>query len=731
MPCDACGTGDVETAWNEGEVLISAPQVTRLLALASVALAAALCLEHPLFAQPFNEEIVHAFLESPDGAEPTATLLQASDGHFYGTTVQGGRNDGGAVFEISGPPGARIEGVVHTFTGGADGANPFGSLIEASDGNLYGTTFRGGASGQGTVFRISDLSGVPVETVIYNFTGGADGSNPSASLLEGADGNLYGTTISGGLYRCVISGGGCGTVFKISKLADDPQESVVYSFLSGTDGSLPAAPLIQASDGNLYGTTTQGGLSNCTTFQRSPIGCGTVFEISNLSGTPAESVIYRFTNGTDGYWPQAALFQATDGNLYGTVSSGGESSNGAVYKIGKFASTPKFSIFYSFTGGADGRSPDGSLTEASDGNFYGTTAAGGVNGAGTVFRIDNVSGTSVATPIHSFPDGFDGASPEGSLTQASDGKLYGTTAGGGVLNFDWGVVFSLDIGAKGLPGPCIPSATTLCIDGQPGDKRFQVQVGFQTAQGGGSSGSARSVSLAPVGITRGGAFWFFSPDNPELLVKVLDGCTINDREWFFASAATNVAFIITVTDTKTGEQKLYANADLSVPEPIQDTSYSSCAIEGQETESLAQPTRAQVSNDAAAAPIIFTCEPSATTLCIDGQPGDRRFKIEVNFETSQGGGASGSGQAIPLSPVGITHGGAFWFFSHDNPEMLVKVLDGCAINGQKWFFASAATNVGYTLTLTDTATAQQKIYVNADLHPADPILDTAAFATCP
>src|SRR6202030_4202394 len=107
-----------------------------------------------------------------------------------------------------------------------------------------------------------------------------------------------------------------------------------------------------------------------------------------------------------------------------------------------------------------------------------------------------------------------------------------------------------------------------------------------------------------------------------------------------------------------------------------------------------------------------------TTLCIDGQPGDRRFKIEVAFQTSQGGGASGHGPAIPLSPVGITHGGAFCFFSADNPEMLVKVLDGCSINGEKWFFASAATNVGYTVTLTDTETGQQKIYMNADLHAA-------------
>ena len=287
--------------------------------------------------------------------------------------------------------------------------------------------------------------------------------------------------------------------------------------------------------------------------------------------------------------------------------------------------------------------------------------------------------------------------------------------------------------------PCVPSATTLCIDSTPGDHRFQIQSTYQvqpiyqTLQDSGPHGSGHAISLEPVRVSHGGAFWFFSPDNPELLVKVLDGCGINQMEWFFASAATNVAFTINVVDTLTGESKSYSNP-YGPAQPIQDTNFSSCTAaltEASAAETSAAPGESTSAREATSSPIIFTCTASATTLCIDGSPGDHRFKVEVEFQTSQGGGSSGNGHAIPLSPVGITHGGAFWFFSPDNPEMLVKVLDGCAINGQKWFFASAGTNVAYTMTLTDTATGQQKIYTNADLRAAEPILDTAAFAGCP
>ncbi|HET9227810.1 MAG TPA: hypothetical protein VFR31_14140, partial [Thermoanaerobaculia bacterium] len=125
----------------------------------------------------------------------------------------------------------------------------------------------------------------------------------------------------------------------------------------------------------------------------------------------------------------------------------------------------------------------------------------------------------------------------------------------------------------------------------------------------------------------------------------------------------------------------------------------------------------------------LSCTPDATTLCVDDQSGDRRFKVTVSYQTQQGGGSSGSGKAIPLSPLGVSRGGLFWFFSADSPDMLVKILNGCGVNGYYWVFISAGTNIGLTMTVTDTQIGRQKIYQNNDLNPAVPVQDTAAF-TC-
>jgi N-acetylglucosamine-6-sulfatase len=298
-----------------------------------------------------------------------------------------------------------------------------------------------------------------------------------------------------------------------------------------------------------------------------------------------------------------------------------------------------------------------------------------------------------------------------------------------------------------LPSSLAPGDTTLRVDDQAGDHRFAVQVSYHTAQGGGRTGNGHAIPLAPVGIARGGAFWFFSPDNPEMLVKLLDACDANGQKWFFASAGTNVGFTATVTDTLTGSQKSYSNLDLTPAVPIQDASFEACASTlGGPTSapgrakragpplppvSQAPPGWSPAVGTSAAVSAGVPCAAGPTTLCIDGAPGDRRFKVEVTYQTSQGGGLSGKGQAIPLATVGIVHGGAFWFFSPDNPEMLVKVIDGCGANAQKWIFASAGTNVGLAVTVTDTTTGLQRIYQNADLHPAQPIQDTSAFATCP
>jgi len=312
--------------------------------------------------------------------------------------------------------------VLHTFTGGTDGANPYAALIRDAQGNFYGTTEGGGSSGfYGTVFKL-DKTGK--ETVLYRFTGGADGGVPYDSLIEDAQGNLYGTTRLHGAY-------GYGVVFKLSKIG---KETVLYSFCPGggvcTDGANPYAGLIRDAKGNLYGTTFGGGAS----------GAGTVFKLS-MSGK--ETVRYTFTAGTDGGMPGAGLIRDAKGNLYGTTYMGGASGNGTVFKLDP---TGKETVLYSFTGGTDGANPFAGLIRAK-GNFYGTTTTGVAN-KGTVFELSHVGGKWTEKTLYAFTGGTDGANPSAGVILDAKGNIYGTTSNGGDLNscngLGCGVVFKLD-----------------------------------------------------------------------------------------------------------------------------------------------------------------------------------------------------------------------------------------------------------------------------------------------
>jgi uncharacterized repeat protein (TIGR03803 family) len=288
-------------------------------------------------------------------------LLQASDGNFYGTTSQGGASGNGTVFKIT-PSG--VESILYSFAGGTtDGSQPQAALIQASDGNFYGTTSQGGASNNGAVFRISPTG---VESILHAFAGSAtDGSNPQAALLQASDGNFYGTTNFGGL-------AGFGTVFMITPAG---VETVLLSFNFNTgEGNGPRAALIQARDGSFYGTTFNGGGLG--------LGSGTVFKISATTGA---SVIHAFGGGADGSGPNSALIEGGDGNLYGTTSSGGPNNNGTLFEI---TPTGAESVLYPFAGGStDGSNPSAGLILGSDGNFYGTTQTGGTGGQGTIFRF--------------------------------------------------------------------------------------------------------------------------------------------------------------------------------------------------------------------------------------------------------------------------------------------------------------------------------------------------------
>ena len=317
---------------------------------------------------------------------------------------------------------------------GTDGAGPSAALIQATDGNLYGTAYVGGANYYGTVFKITPSGTL---TTLYSFcsrTNCTDGGNPSAALVQAANGDFYGTTYEGGVHCNAF---GCGTVFKITPSGT---LTTIYSFCpqSGCpdgEGEHPEARLVQATNGDFYGTTAFGGAHRRgTVFKITPSGTlMTLYNFCPRSGCP------------DGLHPYAELVQAANGDLYGTTSEGGANGLGTVFKI-----TPSGTLttLYSFCSQGfpctDGYGPSG-LVQATNGDFYGTTGLGGANNDGTVFEI-TPSGT--LTTLYSFCSQSgcpDGQSPNAGLVQATNGDLYGTTLNGGGANND-GTVFSLSVG---------------------------------------------------------------------------------------------------------------------------------------------------------------------------------------------------------------------------------------------------------------------------------------------
>jgi uncharacterized repeat protein (TIGR03803 family) len=313
--------------------------------------------------------VLYSFCSQPnctDGNAPDAGLALGHDGNFYGVTTSGGANGDGAVFSIT-PSGSYT--LLHSFTG-SDGAEPQGTLLLASDGNFYGTTTSQGSNHGGTLFRITSSGAF---TTIYNFCAlGAchDGSAPFGGLTQGTDGDLYGTTTSGG------TGFLYGSVFKITL---NGVLTTLHSFVS-SDGSTPQGKLVQASDGNFYGTTTSGGNTQACSF-----GCGTVFKIT-ANGTFTS--LHNF-DGTDGSFVLAGLIQASDGNLYGTAGRGGNAQNcttcGTIFKITTGGTLTTLHNFAGFP--TEGSLPVGGVMQASNGVFYGITEAGGSTGDGSIFSL--------------------------------------------------------------------------------------------------------------------------------------------------------------------------------------------------------------------------------------------------------------------------------------------------------------------------------------------------------
>jgi uncharacterized repeat protein (TIGR03803 family) len=366
------------------------------------------------------------------GVQPYyVSLVQGRDGNLYGTTNGGGAHLRGTIFKM--PPSGKTRTTLVNFDG-TNGAFPYAGLVLSTDGNFYGTTCCAGIRGRGTIFKVTPSG---MLTVLYVFTCSTDGNcpqgfHPDAALVQGNDGNFYGTTHNGGAY------GDYGTVFRITQSG---ALTTLHTFRSG-DGANPYAALVQGNDGKFYGTTHNGGAYG---------DYGTIFRITS-SG--AFTTLHSF-QGSDGANPYAALTQASDRNFYGTTSAYGVNGCGTVFKItpgGVFTTLHNFHYF-------DGAHPYAPVVQATDGNFYGTTFSGGASDIGTAFRITTAG---IVTVLHSF-QGTDGSRPEGGLVQYTSGSFYGVTRNQGSGGINAGTVFRVGVGL----GPFVKTVPTSGTVGSP------------------------------------------------------------------------------------------------------------------------------------------------------------------------------------------------------------------------------------------------------------------------
>jgi uncharacterized repeat protein (TIGR03803 family) len=386
----------------------------------------------PATASGSTETALYSF-DGVDGGYPYGGVVFDASGNLYGTTYQGGAYGYGAVFELS-PSGSGqwTETVIHSFNFDVDGVLPCAGLIFDGAGNLYGTTHGGGMYGYGIVFQLTPAGdGNWNETVLHNFDE-TDGSDPYSPLIFDSSGNLYGTTAYGGASRG-------GVVFQLSEDQNGCwNESVLHSFSgSGSDGAYPFSPLVLDATGNVYGTTSVGGGDNL----------GTVFELTpQAGGNWSEAILYSFSGG-DGANPYGGLVSADGGKLYGTTSAGGKYTYGTIFQLTPLESGGwQEKVLYSFNKNEDGAAPYSGLTAGPGKIFYGTAFAGGTHGFGTVFELGaSPCGKWWFRVLTNF-DLPDGDGPNAGVALKPDGNLYGMTEYGGESGcpgLGCGVVFAI------------------------------------------------------------------------------------------------------------------------------------------------------------------------------------------------------------------------------------------------------------------------------------------------
>ncbi|QNF34660.1 putative Ig domain-containing protein [Adhaeribacter swui] len=343
-------------------------------------------------------------LDNTTGSYPQGSLVKANDGNFYGLTYQGGTNNYGTIFRIT--PNGNFT-IRRHLDSSISGGYPQGSLVQGSNGSLYGITYQGGANGYGTIFRMA-LNGT--FTVLHSLNYTTDGGYAQGNLIQGTDGNFYGTTYQGGTNSA-------GTIFKISA---NGKFTVLHNLDNINDGRYPRGGLVQGTGGNYYGMTSSGG----------PGDQGTVFRVTS-SGS--YSVLAHFPESSKGQAPLGSLIQAKNGNFYGLTSSGGTYGYGTLFRL----CNDSYSTLHSFNSSTSGRNPQSSVVQGADGNFYGTTQDGGTSSYGTIFKI-TPGGT--LTVLRNLSYATDGGNPTGSLIQSGT-NLYGMTSTGGTEGY--GTIFRI------------------------------------------------------------------------------------------------------------------------------------------------------------------------------------------------------------------------------------------------------------------------------------------------
>ncbi len=401
--------------------------------------------------------VIHNFTGAGDGSAPQAGLTIDGAGNLYGTTTGGGSHDAncnsfgcGVAFRLTNEGATWALTTLYTFQGGSDGSLPDTAMIFGNNGTLYGTTSAGGTGnngfGYGTVFNLQAAShacAIPpcpwTENVLYRFPGGSDGWQPTLGSL------VFDKT--GNIYGVTMDGGsdgcyggdGCGVIFKLTPSTGGWIETVLYSFTGGSGGAYPQGGLTFDQSGNIYGTATSGGVGNCNAYIG---GCGVVFQLTPSANGWTENVLYTFTGGADGGIPEGGLIWGASGVLYGTTESGG-TGNGTVFELTQSQGAWTLNTIYTFPGpGIAG--PTANLVRDTSGNLYGTTLSGPPNYPpcdGSIFKLSKSSGVWDYSLLHCFTGGSDGGQPYSPVTLDAEGNLYGTAFAGGA--YGDGVVWEL------------------------------------------------------------------------------------------------------------------------------------------------------------------------------------------------------------------------------------------------------------------------------------------------